>query len=377
MEQFDTSALYSPLQLGAARLKHRVIMAPLTRSRSLQPGSIPGDLMVEYYGQRASDGGFIIGEATNVSLTGRGWFGSPGLYCQDQVVGWRKVVDAVHAKDGIMFAQLWHTGRVSHVELTGGQTPVTASFDASFWENPKQLSSTPAGWIQPSPHRALELSEIPAVIEDYRRAAEAAKQAGFDGVELHGANGYLIDQFLQNGSNKRTDLYGGPIENRIRLALEVIEAMVSVWGGSRVGMRIGPEGTFNAMSDSDSVSLFDHLADALNPFGLAYLHIIEPRVRGNVVIHENQRPIASERLRRVFKGRLIGAGGFEPSSANSAIKEGILDAVAFGRYFVSNPDLPQRIQEHWPLAAYDRQTFYTFDAKGYTDYPAYQEAAGR
>jgi N-ethylmaleimide reductase len=377
MEQVDNADLYLPLQLGAVRMKHRVVMAPLTRSRSLQPNSVPGDLMLEYYSQRASEGGFIISEATNISLTGRGWFGAPGLYSEEQVLGWRKVVDAVHARGGIMFAQLWHTGRVSHVQLTGGATPVTASVDATFWQNPNQLTSTPTGWIQPSPHRALDVSEIPSVIEDYRRAAQYAKQAGFDGVELHGANGYLIDQFLQDGSNKRTDRYGGSIENRLRLALEVIEAMVSVWGGSRVGMRIGPEGTFNAMSDTDSVSLFNHLAEALNPFNLAYLHIIEPRVRGNVVIHENQRPIASERLRRIFEGRLIAAGGFEPSSANSAIKEGVLDAVAFGRYFVSNPDLPQRVREKWPLAAYDRKTFYTFGANGYTDYPRYQEAAVR
>ena len=365
------SALSTPVQLGAINLKHRVIMAPLTRSRSIQPNSVPGKLMADYYSQRASDGGLIISEATNISLTSRGWLGSPGLYAEEQVAGWRTVLDGVHAKGGLMFAQLWHTGRASHVSMTGGATPVTASVNPSYWENPAQVVSTPDGWIQPSPHRALALSEISEILEDYRKAAERAKQAGFDGVELHGANGYLIDQFLQDGSNQRTDEYGGSIENRVRLLLEAVGVLASVWGSDHVGVRVGPGGSFNAMHDSNSEALFSHVAEQLNSINPAYLHIIEPRVKGNTVIHEGQGPIATEQLRKIFKGKILAAGGFEPNTAEEAVEQGVADAVVFGRYFISNPDLPRRIQEGLPLAEYDRSTFYTFDARGYDDYPAY------
>jgi N-ethylmaleimide reductase len=327
--------------------------------------------MAEYYTQRASDGGLIISEATNISLTSRGWLGAPGLYTEAQVHGWRKIVDAVHAQGGVMFAQLWHTGRSSHVSLTGGEAPVSASVNPSYWEDPTHLTSTPSGWIQPSPHRALAIYEIGAIVEDYRKAADHAKQAGFDGVELHGANGYLIDQFLQDGSNKRTDAYGGSIGNRSRMLLETVGALVSVWGADRVAVRIGPGGTFNAMHDSNPKALFSHVAEQLNQFALAYLHIIEPRVRGNIVIHKNQGPAASEQLREIFKGKIIAAGGFEPDTAEAAVQRRIVDAVAFGRHFISNPDLPRRIQEALPLAEYDWDTFYTFEPRGYTDYPSY------
>src|ERR1700761_7491648 len=197
--------LFTPVQLGALKLQHRVVMAPLTRSRSQQPGSIPGDLMKTYYTQRASQGGLLITEATNISPTSRGWFGAPGLYADDQVDGWRKIVDAVHAKGALMMAQLWHCGRSSHVSMTGGVAPVTASINPEYWQNKDHLVSTPTGWMQPSPHRALEVTEIKGIVEDYRQAAEHAMQAGFDGVELHVANGYLVDQFLQDNSNQRTD----------------------------------------------------------------------------------------------------------------------------------------------------------------------------
>jgi N-ethylmaleimide reductase len=371
MKTTTKSPLFTPVELGAIKLKHRVIMAPLTRSRSVQPNSVPGDLMAKYYSQRASDGGLIIGEATNISLTSRGWFGAPGLYTDEQVQGWKIIVDAVHAKGGLMFAQLWHTGRSSHVSMTGGETPVSASVNPSYWEDPARLTSTPSGWIQPSPHRALAVPEIAAIVEDYRKAAERAKQAGFDGVELHGANGYLIDQFLQDGSNKRTDQYGGSIENRSRLLLEAVDALVSLWGGDRVAVRVGPGGTFNAMHDSNPEPLFSYVAEQLNAFGLAYLHVIEPRVRGNILIQENQGPVAAKQLRQIFKGKLVAAGGFEPDTAEDAIKEDIADAVAFGRHFISNPDLPSRIEKGLPLAEYDRDTFYTFEARGYSDYPPY------
>ena len=362
--------LFSPVQLGPLTLSHRVVMAPLTRSRSQQPGDIPGDLMVEYYGQRASDGGLIISEATTISISGRGWFGAPGLYSDEQIAGWQKVVAAVHAKGGHMFSQLWHTGRVSHQETTNGAAPVSPS-GIPF----EGLVSTPSGWQQPSPPRTLDIAEIPAIVEDYRRAAERAKAAGFEGVELHGANGYLPDQFLQDGTNQRTDAYGGSIENRSRFILEVLEAIVSVWGGDRVAVRIGPSGKFNGMSDSDPGALFDYLAGQLNRFGLAYLHILEPRVKGNTLIAEGQAPVAAERLRKIFKGKIIAAGGFEPDTAEEIIEKGDADLVAFGRHFVANPDLPKRIKLGLPLNQYDRDTFYTFDARGYTDYPFYNGTA--
>lgn len=369
----NKTTLFTPLQLGPMQLKHRVVMAPLTRSRSVQPNSVPGDLMAEYYGQRASDGGFIIGEAANISITSRGWLGAPGLYSEDQVQGWKKVVAAVHAKGGHMFAQLWHTGRSSHVTMTGGEAPVSASVSRSYWQNPGHLVSAPGGWVQPSPHRALAVNEIAGIVEDYREAAKRAQQAGFEGVELHSANGYLVDQFLQDGSNKRTDEYGGSIENRSRFLLEVVGALVSVWGQDRVALRIGPDGKWNDMSDSDPRALFTYVAEQLNRFKLAYLHVIEPRVKGDVVIHKGQGPVAAEQLRKVFHGKIVAAGGFEPDTAEAAVESEVADAVTFGRYFISNPDLPRRIREGVPLAPYDRDTFYTFDARGYTDYPEYSE----
>jgi N-ethylmaleimide reductase len=367
--------LFQPLQLGALSLKHRVVMAPLTRSRSIQPDSVPGDLMQEYYTQRTSDGGFLITEATNISLTSRGWLGAPGLYTNRQVEGWKPVVSAVHRKGGQIFAQLWHNGRSSHTSMTGGTMPVSASVDPAYWQNPGHLVSVPSGWTQPSPHRALTIPEIAGIVADYGIAAQRAMDAGFDGVEVHGANGYLVDQFLQDGSNKRTDEYGGSFENRTRLLSQIVTALVSVWGSNRVAVRVSPGGTWNGMSDRDPNALFRYVADHLNQFDLAYLHLIEPRVAGSETVQPNQGARAAEQLRPVFKGKLIAAGGFEPQSAKAAIENDSLDAVAFGRHFISNPDLPRRIREQLPLADYDRSTFYTFDAKGYTDYPSYALAA--
>jgi N-ethylmaleimide reductase len=373
MAATQTLKLFTPLELGPMKLKHRVVMAPLTRSRSVQPNSIPGDLMLEYYTQRASDGGFILGEATNISVTSRGWLGAPGLYSDEQVRGWKKIVDSVHRKGGHMFAQLWHTGRSSHVDMTGGEMPVSASVNPEYWQDTDHLVSTPQGWVQPSPHRALSIPEIAAIVEDYRRAAQRAMDAGFEGVELHSANGYLMDQFLQDGSNKRTDEYGGSIENRARFLFEVVAALTSVWGRDRVAVRIGPGGTWNGMYDSNPEALFSYVAAKLNEYGLAYLHIIEPRVKGNVVIHEGQAPVAAQQLRKIFHGKIVAAGGFEPDTAEAIVEKGDADAVTFGRYFISNPDLPVRIRQGLSLNRYDRNTFYTFDAKGYTDYPVYSE----
>jgi N-ethylmaleimide reductase len=363
--------LFSPVELGSLRLKHRVIMAPLTRSRSVQPDSVPGDLMRTYYEQRASEGGLIISEATNISLTSRGWLGAPGLYSEKQVNGWKAVTAAVKAKGGHMVAQLWHTGRSSHIAMTGGATPVTASVNESYWEDPNHLVSIPGGWAQSSPHRAATVMEIAEIVQDYRKAAERALDAGFEAVELHAANGYLMDQFLQDGSNHRTDEYGGSLENRFRFLSEVLSVLISVCGSDRVAVRLGPGGTWNGISDSDPVALFSYVAEQLNQFDLAYLHLIEPRVGGSITTHPEKGTAAAQQLRPIFKGKLISAGGFEPDTAETVIEEGLVDAVAFGRYFVSNPDLVNRIREHLPLSEYDRDTFYTFDARGYTDYPAY------
>src|SRR5580692_5127164 len=322
MTELARPHLFTPVQIGPITLKHRIVMAPLTRSRSEQPGDIPGRLMLEYYAQRASDGGFIVSEGTSVSLTGRGWLGAPGLYSDQQVEGWKKITAAVHAKGGYMFSQLWHTGRSSRVEMAGGHMPVSASVDPSYWADASHAVSAPSGWVKPSPHRALDIAEIPGIVEDYRKAAERAKAADFDGVELHAANGYLPDQFRQDGSNKRTDAYGGSIENRSRFLLEVLDALVSVWGDQRTAVRIAPGGSWNSMSDSDPAALFAYLTDRLNRFPLAYLHIIEPRVKGNVLIVEGQEPVATERLRKIFKGRIVAAGGFEPDTAEAIVEKG-------------------------------------------------------
>ena len=328
--------------------------------------------MREYYEQRASDGGLIISEATNISLTSRGWLGSPGLYSDAQVAGWKKITSAVKARGGHMIAQLWHTGRSSHPAMTGGATPVSASVNSAYWANPNHLVSIPSGWVQPAPHRALTVPEIAGIVADYRHAAERAMDAGFQGVELHAANGYLVDQFLQNGSNHRTDEYGGSIENRTRFLAEVVTAMISVWGADRVAVRLGPNGTWNGISDSDPRALFTDVVEHLNHFNLAYLSLIEPRIAGSDLVNPTQGAVAAEWLRPIYKGKLMAAGGFDPETAEAAVLAGTVDAVAFGRYFVSNPDLPQRIKSKLPLAAYDRSTFYTFDSVGYTDYPAYQ-----
>jgi N-ethylmaleimide reductase len=258
--------------------------------------------------------------------------------------------------------------------MTDGVSPVAPSVVPEYC-GPKTtaVASTPAGWFKPSPHRELDITEIPGIVADYRKAAERAKAAGFDGVELHAANGYLPDQFLRDGSNKRTDAYGGSIENRSRFLLEIVGAIVAVWGGDRVGVRIGPGGTWNEMSDSNPIALFDYVAKQLNLFELAYFHIIEPRVKGNVLVAEGQGHIATKRLREIFTGNTIAAGGFEPETAEAAVRSGDADLVAFGRHFVANPDLPERIRLGLPLNAYDRNTFYTFDARGYTDYPFYEQ----
>jgi N-ethylmaleimide reductase len=323
--------------------------------------------MAKYYAQRASKGGLQIAEATPVSAQGRGYLGAPGIYNDEQVVGWKKVTEAVHAKGGLIFLQLWHVGRQSHVSLSGS-TPLAPSAIAV-----EDLVYTSEGWVKASPSRALEANEIKEIVEQFRQGAIRAKAAGFDGVELHGANGYLIDQFLQDGSNKRTDSYGGSIENRTRLLLEATEALLSVWGADRVGVRVGPSGTFGSMSDSNPNALFSHVAKELDRYGLAYLHVIEPRIDGSQLRAEGLPPVAARQLRAFFKGPIIVAGGFERGSAEAIVESGDADLVAFGRHFAANPDLVDRLHRDLPLTQHDRSTFYGGDERGYTDYPFHGE----
>jgi N-ethylmaleimide reductase len=361
------SKLFTSVQVGHVTLSHRVVMAPLTRLRSEQPSDVPGDLMVEYYAQRASEGGLIISEATPVALTGRGYLGAPGIYDDAHIAGWKKITDAVHARGGKMFMQLWHVGRTSHVDLTGGVTPVSASvtpYDG--------LAITNKGMVPVSPNRALDIGEIPGIVEEFRKGAERAKAAGFDGVEIHAANGYLIDQFLQDGSNKRTDSYGGPPENRARLLMEITHAVASVWGYDRVAVRIAPSGKWNGMSDSNPVATFDYVVKALAPLGLAYLHVVEPRVIGSQEEAEGLPPVAVVNFRKFYKGTILAAGGFDGKGAGDIVTRGDADLVAFGRHFIANPDLPKRIRFGLPLNPYDRSTFYGGDRHGYTDYPFHE-----
>jgi len=363
--------LFTPVQVGAVTLKHRVVMPPMSRLRAERPSGVPSDLMLEYYSQRASDGGLIFTEATAVSPSGRGYIGAPGLYSDEQAAGWKRITAAVHAKGGRMFAQLWHAGRTTHIAITG-EVPVTASVDPAYWADPNIFVVTTDGFSEPSPHRALETAEIATITEQYRAAAVNAKRAGFDGVELMAANGHLIDQFLQDNSNKRRDRYGGVIENRARLLLEVADALMSVWGSSRVGVRIAPSGTYNGMADTNSQALFRYVAERLDHLNLAYLHVIEPRIKGAELIAEGAGPAASQELGQIFKCPVIAAGGFEPDTAEAAVTNGVATLISFGRHFIANPDLPKRIELGLPLNQYDRSTLYGFDARGYTDYPTYQ-----
>jgi N-ethylmaleimide reductase len=364
------SKLFTPVKIGPITLPHRIVLAPMTRLRSDQPGDIPSDMMAEFYGQRATDKGLLITDATTVSIHGRGYLGAPGIYTDEQVKGWKKVTNAVHARGGKIFLQIWHVGRQSHVDMTGGLAPIAPSavqFD--------QVVITKDGWVPVSPNRALEIDEIPGIIEEFRMGAVRAKAAGFDGVEVHGANGYLIDQFLQDGTNKRTDIYGGSFENRVRLLMEILDAVIPVWGEGRVGVRLSPSGSWASMSDSDPEGLFGYIAEKLNNYPLAYMHIVEPRIVGNEAPVEGISPVASETLRKIYKGNLLANGGFEPETAKEVVDNGDADLISFGRHFAANPDLPTRIKFNLPLNKYDRDYFWGGDRRGYTDYPFYEDQA--
>ena len=368
--------LFSPLHVGPYQLSHRVVMAPLTRMRAARPSLAPRPLNAQYYAQRATPGGLIIAEASPVMATGFGSPGVPGIYSEEQIRGWRTVVDAVHAKGGFIFLQLWHVGRVSHSSFQpGGVLPVAPSaVPISAELKTMTADGKLAAYETP---RALETGEIAGIVDAFRSAAKNAMEAGFDGVEVHGANGYLIEQFLQSRTNLRTDRYGGSIENRARLLMEVTQAVIEVWGANRVGVRLSPYGVANDSGEPDPMPLYTHAVTSLDPLGLAYLHFIEPRSSGagRAEVNHQNVPSAMVLFRPLWNGVLISAGGFSGETAEAAISAGHADAIAFGRIFISNPDLPRRLQHGFPLTPYNRATFYGGDEAGYTDYPVYDEMA--
>lgn len=347
------TSLLDPLKAGAFSLKNRVVLAPLTRCRA-SAGRVPNDLMREYYVQRAS-AGLMLTEATSVTPMGVGYPDTPGIWSEEQVAGWKKITDAVHAAGGTILLQLWHVGRISDPIYLDGKLPVAPSAIAPKGHvslvRPKKEYVTP---------RALELSEIPGVIADYRRGAENAKRAGFDGVEVHGANGYLLDQFLQDNTNRRTDAYGGPIENRARLMLEVVDAAIDVWGADRVGLHLAPRSDSHDMGDSNPVETFGYVATEVGKRKIAF-----------ICTREYQGPDSiSPELKKRFGGVFIGNEKYTKETAEAAINAGTVDAVAFGKTFIANPDLPLRFKLNAPLNTPDPESFYGGTEKGYVDYPA-------
>jgi N-ethylmaleimide reductase len=352
--------LFSNYQLGSLQLPNRIVMAPMTRSRAGK-GSVPTELMATYYEQRAS-AGLIISEATQISPQGVGYPGTPGIHSDEQVAGWKKVTEAVHKKGGRIFLQLWHVGRISHPSLQpDGALPVCPSPIAAAGE-----VFTFTGMQKFVTPRALETGEIPGIVNDFAAGAERAKAAGFDGVEVHGANGYLVDQFLRDCTNKRTDAYGGPAENRTRFLREVTEAVIGVWGADRVGVRLSPTSPFNDMSDSDPHNTFSHAARVLNSLKVGYVHVVEALT---------EKPGPSGRVtplvRTNYRGTLIANGGYDMKAGNAAIASGEADLISYGVLFLANPDLPERFKRGGAqLNTPQQASFYGGDAHGYTDYPA-------
>jgi N-ethylmaleimide reductase len=363
MNDDGTPSLFTPYRLGPYELRNRVVLAPMTRSRAGE-GNTPTPLMAEYYAQRA-DAGLLITEGSQVAPQGVGYPSTPGIHTDAQVDGWRTVTDAVHARGGRIFLQLWHVGRVSHPGMQpGGALPLAPSAIGIEGE----MLYTAAGPVPYVTPRALETDEVAGIVEQFAEGARRAYRAGFDGVELHGANGYLIDQFLRDGSNHRTDRYGGTAENRARFLSEVTAAVADVWGGRRVGVRLSPTGSYNGMRDSDPLLVFSVAANALNRFGLAYLHVVEPV--GEVASGGRISPV----LKSVFRGAFIANGGYDGETGNAAVRGGQADLVSFGASFLANPDLPERLRAGAPLNEPDRATFYGGDERGYTDYPVLETA---
>jgi N-ethylmaleimide reductase len=359
--------LNTPFQLGPMALAHRIVMPPLTRMRAGAADGVQTPLAATYYGQRATQGGLIIAEATQISQQGQGYPQTPGIYTQPQVQGWSKVVQAVKQQGAHFILQLWHVGRVSHSSIQeGGQLPVAPSAIAPAGN---AFTNTFARVPHEVPH-ALEMDEIQSIVADYKRAAENAKKAGFDGVEIHAANGYLLQQFLEDRSNQRTDAYGGSIENRARLLFEVLDAVAQVWAIDRIGVRLSPYSDVGDMADSDPGALYAYVIDQLAKQKIGYLHLIEPQVRAGLGGELNAEAPASvcKIFRPLFSGPLIASGGFTAENAEAVLSAGDADLVAFGRMFIANPDLPKRLISGAELNAPDPKTFYGGAEKGYTDY---------
>jgi N-ethylmaleimide reductase len=351
--------LFEPYKLGPITLPNRLVMAPLTRNRAL-PGLVPNPLAVEYYGQRAS-AGLLVSEATQVSQQGQGYQDTPGIYSKEQVAGWRKVTDRVHERGGRIFLQLWHVGRISHVSLQqNNQAPVAPSAIRA-----KAKTFVGGTFADVSEPRALSLQEIPGIIESFRKGAANALAAGFDGVEVHGANGYLLEQFAKDGTNKRTDAYGGGIENRAKLMLEVSKAVAAEAGSERTGIRISPVTPANDISDSNPQLLYDTIVDQLSALKLVYIHVVEGATGGPRDI----APFDYGSLRKRFKGAYIANNGYDFELANKVLSANEADLIAFGKPFIANPDLVERLKRGAPLNTPDKATFYGGGAKGYTDYP--------
>ncbi|AON55338.1 alkene reductase [Herbaspirillum seropedicae] len=356
----QNSDLFKPVQLGAVQLQNRIVMAPLTRSRA-QAGDVPSDLAAEYYAQRAG-AGLIIAEATQISPEGKGYAWTPGIYNDAHVAAWKKITDAVHAKGGRIFLQLWHVGRISHPDLQPGHAlPVAPSA-----VQPEGQAFTESGFKPFVTPRALEAAELPAIVAQYKKAAQLSLQAGFDGVEIHAANGYLLDQFLRDKTNQRTDAYGGSIENRARLLLEVVQAVTSVVPSERVGIRLSPISPANDIADSDPKALFSYVVEQLNRFKLVYLHVVEGATGGP---REVPGGFDLQVLRDLFKGLYIANNGYDLDMALQARASNRADLVAFGRPWIANPDLVQRFLHGAELATFNQATLYGGGAAGYTDYP--------
>ncbi|WP_454780389.1 alkene reductase [Legionella sp. WA2022007384] len=351
----NTLKLISPLNKLNLQFKNRVFMAPMTRSRATT--QIPNDLMAEYYAQRAS-AGLIFTEGTQISPEGIGYIFTPGIYTEEQIKGWQKVTQAVHENGGQIFAQLWHVGRVSHPDFQGGKLPVAPS--AISFKGQAFTLQGPKDTLTP---RALLLDEIKNTIEEYRKAAEAAQLAGFDGVEIHGANGYLPHQFLEDGSNHRDDMYGGSLENRARFLLEVTDAAISVWGPERVSVRLSPRNPFNGMSDSTPEQTYLYVVEQLEKRKLGILHFMEP-----THLPKEIQPLAPQ-IRKIFSGILVLNMGYTKETAEEVLSQGLADAISFGSLFIGNPDLPVRFTENAPLTVADNRTYYGGGKEGYTDYP--------
>jgi N-ethylmaleimide reductase len=359
-----SSKLFEPYKLGPITLSNRIVMAPLTRNRAVA-GLVPNPLAVDYYGQRAS-AGLLVTEASQISQQGQGYQDTPGIYSREQVAGWRKVTDRVHERGGRIFIQLWHVGRISHTSLqANGGAPVAPSAIPA-----KGKTFVNGTFADVSAPRALTLEEIPGIIEGFKRGAANALEAGFDGVEIHGANGYLLDQFAKDGANKRTDVYGGSIENRAKLMLEVSKAVAAVAGAERTGIRISPVTPANDITDSNPQPLFDYIVDHLNALKLVYLHVIEGATGGPRDI----APFDYASLRKRFKRAYMANNGYDLDLANKVLAANEADLIAFGKPFISNPDLVERLKRGAPLNAPDKATFYGGGAKGYTDYPTLSAA---